>query len=247
MQHKLAINSFIEAMAGLVEQQSSGHVVLMTEAGDWGKLTLTKGEIRAITLGIYRGPQVLEHLQSMTSIKYLFRPARDNDEPKRPQSPGSGRMDNERFFYFFDYILPKIGLGSTPLSTRDEDKFPALAKILVVDDSAMARKVVVNYLVAAHFNVVEAKDGFEALGQLEQEQPDLIVLDLIMPGMDGYQVIEKMKSSAQFKKTPIIMVTSRDSLMDKLKGKMSASDAYITKPIKNELLIEKIEQLLFSK
>ena len=101
-----------------------------------------------------------------------------------------------------------------------------------------------NYLVTANFAVVEAKDGFEALGQLEHENPDLIILDLIMPGMDGYQVIDRMKASEQFKNVPIIMVTSRDSLMDKLRGKMSATDAYITKPIKNELLMEKIEELL---
>ena len=243
MKHKQSINGFIEAMAGLVEQNASGNVVLISDMGDWGKLNLLKGEIFSIELGIYRGPQVLDYLQSMEMIQYMFRPDRETGATKRVQSPGSARMDNTQFFNFFDHVLPKIGQGNRPLASRTK-RVTALAKILVVDDSALARKVVVNHLVAANFAVVEAKNGFEALGQLEQERPNLIILDLIMPGMDGYQVIDKMKSSEQFKHIPIIMVTSRDSLMDKLKGKMSATDAYITKPIDNETLIGKIHQLL---
>ena len=82
------------------------------------------------------------------------------------------------------------------------------------------------------------------MGQLEIVQPDLILLDLIMPRVDGYQVVDMMKKNPLYSELPIIMLTSRDSLMDKLKGKMSASDAYITKPVKEEELMAQISRLL---
>ncbi|MEN8170792.1 MAG: response regulator [Pseudomonadota bacterium] len=244
MKYKRSINGFVEVMAGLVEQNASGHVVLISEAGDWGKVAIHNGEIHSIGLGDYRGPEVLDYLQPMESIQFMFRPAHGKALDELLQSPGTARMDNNKFFYFFDYVLPKVGLGTTPLATEESTQQAAVAKILVVDDSALARKVVMRHLITADFAVVEAKDGFEAIGQLEHEHPDLVILDLIMPGMDGYQVVDIMKASVQFQNIPIIMLTARDSLMDKLKGKMSASDAYITKPVKKDILLEKLYHLL---
>ena len=82
------------------------------------------------------------------------------------------------------------------------------------------------------------------MGQLEIQQPSLVVLDLIMPKVDGYQVVEMMKKNPSYRNIPIIMLTSRDSLMDKLKGKLSASDAYITKPVKEDDLMVHVSRFL---
>ena len=117
-------------------------------------------------------------------------------------------------------------------------------KILIIDDSAIARTAAATPLREQGYEIIEAKDGFDALGKLEKDMPDLIILDLIMPGIDGYKVVDLLKKNKKFKHLPIIMVTSKDSLMDKVKGKMSPTDAYLTKPFKDDLLVETIHNTL---
>lgn len=250
MKYKKSIRGFIEAMAELVEHQVSGHIVVITEKGDWGKFLISKGSIHSLSLGDYRGNEVLAYLKPMDEIQYMFRPGKTGETDNKGDSAftvGAAAMNNETFFNFFDHVLPKIGaqqqgLPASALIARKHSS--AKGTILVVDDSALARKVVSNLLSTAGYRVVEAKDGFEAMGQLEIEQPDLVLLDLIMPTMDGYQVVDMMKRTPVYRDIPVIMLTSRDSLMDKLKGKMSASDAYITKPVKEEELMRHIARHL---
>lgn len=117
-------------------------------------------------------------------------------------------------------------------------------KILVIDDSATTRKVVRVILTQEGFDVIEAKNGIEALARLNEVMPDLVLLDIIMPGMNGYEVLGALKKINSFKNIPIIMLTARDSLMDRLKGKMSASDEYLTKPFTSASLMEKINKYL---
>jgi CheY-like chemotaxis protein len=186
----------------------------------------------------------------MDEIQFMFRPDKGDDSSlitPRNYEAGAAAMDNERFFSFFDHVLPQSGAQQQALLKAGGIKHGSpktKGTVLIVDDSALARKVVCNILLASGYQVAEAKDGFEAMGQLENVHPDLVVLDLIMPKMDGYQVVEMMKKTPVYQKTPIIMLTSRDSLMDKLRGKMSASDAYITKPVKEEDLMAQISRLL---
>ncbi|MDH5784094.1 MAG: response regulator [Chromatiales bacterium] len=244
MKYKKTLGEFIEAMAELVEHRASGHVVLITDKGDWGKILLRKGAIYSVSLGDFRGQQVLNYLKPMPEIQYMFRPEKEG-ESARPTSAGSASMDNERFFNFFDHVLPK-SMNPAPASQHSDSVTGQSGRksVLVVDDSALARKVVTNLLSAKGYQVYEAKDGFEALGQLELTRPNLVILDLIMPKVDGYEVIERMKSNPAQKNIPVIMLTSRDSLMDKLKGKMSATDAYITKPVKEDELLTTISKLM---
>ncbi len=117
-------------------------------------------------------------------------------------------------------------------------------KVLVVDDSAITRKVVSIALVQKGYEVLEAKNGMEALAKLREERPKLVLLDIIMPGIDGYKVLSIIRSDKEFKHTPVIMLTARDKLFDKIKGKMSASDEYLTKPFDPEELVAKIQKYL---
>ena len=94
------------------------------------------------------------------------------------------------------------------------------------------------------FEIVEAKDGIEALAKFNEITPDLVLLDIIMPGMDGYQVLSTLKNNENLKNIPVIMLTAKDTLLDKLKGKMSGSDAYLTKPFTSEELMAKINKYL---
>jgi twitching motility two-component system response regulator PilG len=116
--------------------------------------------------------------------------------------------------------------------------------ILVVEDSNTTRKVITIILKNEGFDVVEAKDGIEALARFNEIIPDMVLLDIIMPGMDGYEVLATLKKNKTFRNIPVVMLTGRDSLLDKLKGKMSGSDDYLTKPFTPEQLMEQVQKHL---
>jgi twitching motility two-component system response regulator PilG len=116
--------------------------------------------------------------------------------------------------------------------------------VLVVEDSSTTRKVITITLRQQGFDVVEAKDGVEALDRLSDLRPDLILLDIILPKIDGYRVLSVVKENPELKKIPVIMLTSRDGLLNKVKGRMAGSTAYLTKPFEPRKLVETIEKVL---
>ncbi len=117
-------------------------------------------------------------------------------------------------------------------------------KILVVEDSPTTRKVIKMTLQSNDFLVVEAEDGVEALSKLNDAQPDLILLDVMLPKLDGYGVLSVLKQKKELKSVPVIMLTSKDSLKDRLKGRFSSASAYLTKPFKPEQLIKQVKKYL---
>lgn len=117
-------------------------------------------------------------------------------------------------------------------------------KILVVEDSTTTRKVIVKILVDGGYGVLEAENGLAAFAQLSETNPDLILLDIVMPGIDGYKVLSMLRKHDGFKNLPVIMLTSRDGLLDKLRGKMGGSDEYLTKPFTAEQLLAKVSKYL---
>ena len=117
-------------------------------------------------------------------------------------------------------------------------------KVLVVDDSAVSRKVASLTLERNGYEIFQAKNGLEALTSMNAQKPDLVLLDIIMPKMDGYETLSILKKSQELKHIPVIMLTSRDKLFDKIKGKMSGSDEYLTKPFDPDDLVAKVGKYL---
>jgi twitching motility two-component system response regulator PilG len=117
-------------------------------------------------------------------------------------------------------------------------------KILVVEDSQTTRKVIKMTLQGNGYKVVEARDGVEALTKINDEQPDLILLDVMLPKLDGYSILTILKQNNAAKKVPVIMLTSKDGLKDRIRGRFSSASAYLTKPFKPDLLLKKIEQFI---
>lgn len=117
-------------------------------------------------------------------------------------------------------------------------------KVLVVEDSSTTRKVISVTLEQNGYETIEARDGLEALSRLNENKPDLILLDIILPKMDGYKILSIIKDSPEHKNIPVIMLTSKDRFMDKVKGKVSGSAAYLTKPFDPKQLVETIEKHL---
>ncbi|WP_240193391.1 response regulator [Desulfobulbus alkaliphilus] len=114
--------------------------------------------------------------------------------------------------------------------------------ILVVEDSSTTRKVITITLSRRGYRVVEASDGLEALSKISEERPDLIMLDVVLPKMDGYKILSIIKGNRELKDIPVIMLTSKDSFLNKMKGKMAGSSAYLTKPFDPEKMISAIEK-----
>ena len=110
-------------------------------------------------------------------------------------------------------------------------------KILVVDDSKTIRRTAETLLTKEGCQVFTAIDGFDALSKIADHQPDLIFVDIMMPRLDGYETCSLIKHNKTFKSTPVIMLSSRDGLFDRARGRIVGSEQYLTKPFtKDELL-----------
>jgi twitching motility two-component system response regulator PilG len=110
-------------------------------------------------------------------------------------------------------------------------------KILVIDDSKTIRRTAETLLTKEGCTVFTAIDGFDALSKIADHQPDLIFVDIMMPRLDGYETCSLIKHNKVFRKTPVIMLSSKDGLFDRARGRIVGSEQYLTKPFtKDELL-----------
>jgi twitching motility two-component system response regulator PilG len=125
----------------------------------------------------------------------------------------------------------------TNLSREDVVVTGRTCRILVVDDSKTIRRTAETLLRKEGFEVVTAVDGFEALGKIVDYQPDLVFLDIMMPRLDGYQTCALIKHHQAFRNTPVVMLSSRDGLFDRARGRVVGSDRYITKPFTKQDLL----------
>src|SRR5215813_13906051 len=115
---------------------------------------------------------------------------------------------------------------------------------MVIDDSKTIRRTAETLLRKEGCEVVTATDGFEALAKISDQQPQIIFVDIMMPRLDGYQTCALIKNNSEFKSTPVVMLSSKDGLFDKAKGRIVGSDRYITKPFSKEELLGTIRTLV---
>jgi twitching motility two-component system response regulator PilG len=113
-------------------------------------------------------------------------------------------------------------------------------KVMVIDDSNTIRRSAEIFLKQANCQVVLAEDGFDALAKIADHQPDVIFCDIMMPRLDGYQTCSLIKKNARFKATPVIMLSSKDGLFDRARGRMVGSDHYLTKPFTKDSLLQTV-------
>ncbi len=116
-------------------------------------------------------------------------------------------------------------------------------KILVVDDDPLVTRLVKELLKIQGFAVETAKDGIDAMIMVKKEKPDLIVLDIMMPELNGYEVLRALKFSDEYKSIPVILLTAREEELDKRIGQMMDID-YLQKPLNREAFLEKIQKAL---
>jgi len=117
-------------------------------------------------------------------------------------------------------------------------------KVLVIDDSNTIRRSAEMFLRQAGYEVILAEDGFDALAKISDHQPQVIFVDIMMPRLDGYQTCALIKQNTLLKSTPVIMLSSKDGVFDRARGRLAGSGRYLTKPFTKEALIEAVEQTL---
>jgi twitching motility two-component system response regulator PilG len=117
-------------------------------------------------------------------------------------------------------------------------------KVMVIDDSKTIRRTAETLLKKVGCDVITASDGFEALSKIADTQPDIIFVDIMMPRLDGYQTTALIKNNKVFKTTPVVMLSSKDGLFDRARGRIVGSEQYLTKPFTKEELLGAIKDLV---
>lgn len=115
-------------------------------------------------------------------------------------------------------------------------------KVMVIDDSNTIRRSAEIFLNQAGCEVILAQDGFDALSKITDHQPDVVFVDIMMPRLDGYQTCSLIKRNAKYRTTPVIMLSSKDGLFDRARGRMVGSDEYLTKPFTKDTLLTAVRE-----
>lgn len=131
---------------------------------------------------------------------------------------------------------------ATPTTARTAPEAGAAVKVLVIDDSNTIRRSAEIFLKQGGYQVVLAEDGFDALAKVSDHEPNLIFCDILMPRLDGYQTCAIIKRNPRFASVPVIMLSSKDGLFDKARGRMVGSQDYLTKPFTKDQLLQAVQQ-----
>jgi twitching motility two-component system response regulator PilG len=126
-----------------------------------------------------------------------------------------------------------------------DDNFQNI-KVMVIDDSKTIRRTAETLLKKVGCEVITATDGFDALAKIADTSPNIIFVDIMMPRLDGYQTCALKKNNSKYKSTPVIMLSSKDGLFEKAKGRIVGSDEYLTKPFSKDELLGSIRQYVKS-
>ncbi len=114
-------------------------------------------------------------------------------------------------------------------------------KVIVIDDSKTIRRTAETLLKKAGCEVITATDGFESLSKVAEHKPDIIFVDIMMPRLDGYQTCALIKNNQVFRKTPVVMLSSKDGLFERARGRIVGAEHYMTKPFTREELLNTIK------
>jgi twitching motility two-component system response regulator PilG len=127
------------------------------------------------------------------------------------------------------------------VNNGDDEALKGL-KVMVIDDSKTIRRTAETLLKKAGCDVFTATDGFEALAVIADNHPDVIFVDIMMPRLDGYQTCALIKHNEMFSNVPVIMLSSKDGLFDRARGRLVGSDQYLTKPFSRDELLDAIRR-----
>lgn len=248
MYYKSDVTGFVKAIWKMASKGASCSAVFLSDSGGWGKMILHDGQIKALRYQSNKGGEALKVLGDLGKLQYQFR-----EEHAKLTDDSNETIDNQTFFSNFRMeIPPDPNAPEEPASEAQPaasaapptHRIPTRHKILIADDSRLIRKALERMLTSAGYQVAEAEDGFKVLGMLENDHHHLILLDLVMPGIDGYKVLSYIRQHETHRKVPVFILTARDGMLDKVKGHMSEAQEYLTKPVDEKILLGKIARYL---
>lgn len=140
--------------------------------------------------------------------------------------------------------IENLLLSGDPVNNESNQDGLTGLKVMVIDDSKTIRRTAETLLKKEGCEVITATDGFEALAKIADLKPDIIFIDIMMPRLDGYQTCALIKHNQVFKGTPVIMLSSKDGLFDRARGRIVGSEQYLTKPFTREELLSAIKRHL---
>lgn len=253
-------DKLMQELRRLCDEGQNGTLFITTEENHAARFVIKNGAIVGITYRTKHGPNAIPFIKGITGGTYIF--SRDRLFLSSAEASAAPLPSVPEIFRLLGAALetpahpnPLKAAAVAPATAmrppaKPADPIPVAAKappakkILLVEDSAVTRKLIAKILVDGGYAVVEAENGLTAFAQLEEKKPDLMLLDVIMPGIDGYKVLSMVRKHETFKNLPVIMLTSRDGLLDKLRGRMGGSDEYLTKPFTPSQLLEKISKYI---
>lgn len=222
--HSILSLSDIESLLGntYADQEILQEAVAKMEA-DWNTREFTATELKTLGIGQFN----LKNYD--LGVAYIQEAARQN--------PNDVILASQ---------LNSLAIRFEEMRRQDEhsEAMPKGKTILVVDDSATVRKLISNKLEKSGHQVVCAVDGVEAMASIETFVPDLVLLDIAMPRMDGYQVCKLIRANDAAKNVPVVMISGKDGFFDKVRGRMAGTTGYITKPFGPETLMKALETYL---
>ncbi|WP_042884428.1 response regulator [Cupriavidus necator] len=136
------------------------------------------------------------------------------------------------------------GVHATPGDSKPDATAQPRRKVLVIDDSSTIRRTAEIFLSQAGYQVTLAEDGFEALAKVGDLHPDLVFCDILMPRLDGYQTCSLIKKSPRFHAIPVIMLSSRDGVFDRSRGRLVGAHDHLAKPFTREALLQAVQGCL---
>jgi twitching motility two-component system response regulator PilG len=139
-------------------------------------------------------------------------------------------------------LAPEAQVTGSEGATQVSESATGPVKVLVIDDSNTIRRSAEMFLRAAGYEVILAEDGFDALAKISDHEPQVIFVDIMMPRLDGYQTCALIKQNPVLKSTPVIMLSSKDGVFDRARGRLAGSDRYLTKPFTKEALLEAVKE-----
>ena len=133
-------------------------------------------------------------------------------------------------------------MSENSTKSSESTKNSYLGRVMVIDDSNTIRMTAETILKKEGYEVFTATNGFEAMSVITDTRPDIIFVDIMMPRLDGYQTCKLIKNNSYFKSTPVIMLSSKDSLFDRARGRVAGSEQHINKPFTKSELLEAIHR-----
>jgi twitching motility two-component system response regulator PilG len=197
-----------------------------------------EGALPRLQAAVRSRPDFGSHLQLALALLNL---KRFDDGLAQLQTAGQQRTPDGFRLHLNNLLRRKASFDHAAAEKARQEK-AVQRSVLVVDDSPTVRKLVTMTLQGKGYRVLEAADGYEAARRITEGLPNLVLLDITMPGPDGYEVCKIFKGNPDTARIPIVMLSGKDGFFDKIRGRLAGSTAYITKPFKPEQVLQVVDK-----